>query len=275
MYLEMLKKVLTDYFNIDRTEFKPLDSSNTSWKRKILHRLNIRLQQKGYAICKTQTIDKEHRINGRDWPANADTMIGLKRLNNIQYCVEEVINNGIEGDLIETGVWRGGGAIFMKALLNLYIVKNKQVWVADSFEGLPKPDAKYKADVGDVHFKSDELKISLQIVKNNFEKYGLLDNDVQFLKGWFKDTLPTAPIETLSVLRLDGDMYESTMDALVNLYPKLSCGGYIIVDDYGAVKGSKLAVTDYRKNHAITEEIREIDWSGVFWKKETNRHSCK
>jgi len=109
---------------------------------------------------------------------------------------------------------------------------------------------------------------SVKQVKNNFSKYGLLDDNVKFLKGWFKDTLPVAPINKLALLRLDGDMYESTMDGLVNLYPKLSKGGYIIVDDWGAVEGCKLAVLDYRKKHGITEEIITIDWTGVYWKKE-------
>jgi len=90
---------------------------------------------------------------------------------------------------------------------------------------------------------------------------------VRFLKGWFRDTLPAAPIERLAVLRLDGDMYQSTMDTLVNLYPKVSQGGYVIVDDYGAIPACRQAVNDYRAANGITEEIRDIDWTGIFWQK--------
>jgi DNA modification methylase len=77
----------------------------------------------------------------------------------------------------------------------------------------------------------------------------------------------SAPIEELSVIRLDGDWYESTMDGLVNLYPKLSVGGYLIVDDYGCVPACRQAVHDYRDSHGITEEIRSIDWTGIFWQR--------
>ncbi len=142
------------------------------------------------------------------------------------------------------------------------------MWVADSFEGLPKPkEDLYPADKGDVFHTYDELKVSLEEVQDNFRKYDLLDKQVRFLKGWFNETLPTAPIEKLSVLRLDGDMYESTMDALVNLYPKLSVGGYIIVDDYHSIKACRQAVTDYREQHDISDEIIDVDWTAIYWQK--------
>jgi len=207
-------------------------------------------------------------MEGRIWPIVAHTMIGLKRLDNLQFCVDEAITNGVRGDLIETGVWRGGAAIFMRAMLKAYGVTDRCVWVADSFEGLPPPDGgKYPPDAGDRLHEATELAVSLEEVKANFERYGLLDNQVRFLKGWFRDTLPAAPIERLAVLRLDGDMYQSTMDALVNLYPKLSEGGYVIVDDYGAIPACRQAVHDYRSANGITGEIRDIDWTGIFWQK--------
>ncbi len=156
----------------------------------------------------------------------------------------------------------------MRAVLRVPGDTDRKVWVADSFEGLPPPDpGKYAADEGDTHFENRELAVSIEEVKDNFQQYGLLDEQVVFLKGWFKDTLPDAPIEHLSVVRLDGDMYESTMDGLVNLYPKLSVGGYLIVDDYGAVPGCRKAVEDYRWEHDIKEEIVKIDWTGVYWKR--------
>ena len=97
-----------------------------------------------------------------------------------------------------------------------------------------------------------------------------MDDQVIFLQGWFKNTLPTAPIESLSILRLDGDMYESTIDALFYLYPKLSVGGYCIIDDWGAIPSCKKAVEDYRRVYNITENMEMIDWTGVYWKKERN-----
>jgi len=214
------------------------------------------------------TLITQNRMEGRIWPVVAHTMIGLKRLDNLEFCIEQVITNGVPGDLIETGVWRGGATIFMRAVLKTYGVTDRCVWVADSFKGLPAPDTgKYPYDVGDTLHEARELAVSLEDVKANFERYGLLDDQVRFLKGWFRDTLPVAPIERLAVLRLDGDMYESTMDTLVNLYPKLSEGGYAIVDDYGAIPACRQAVHDYRSANRITEKIRNIDWTGAFWQK--------
>jgi hypothetical protein len=213
-------------------------------------------------------VDAQTRQEGRDWPSRGYTMIGLKRLNNLQYCIQDVLVNKIPGDLIETGVWRGGATIFMRAVLKADAITDRCVWVADSFEGLPMPDEqRYPSDAGDLHHLSGELAVSLEQVQANFERFELLDEQVRFLKGWFRDTLPTAPIEQLAILRLDGDMYESTMEALVHLYPKLSRGGYVIVDDYGAVAGCRKAVDDYRASQGIKEETRWVDWTGVYWRR--------
>ncbi len=207
--------------------------------------------------------------DGRGWPPTGYTMIGLKRLDNLQMCVEHVLRAGVPGDFIETGVWRGGATILMRALLAAAGDTQRRVWVADSFAGLPKPDAdKYPADLNDTHHEmSDLLAIPVEQVQANFARFDLLDEQVVFLKGWFRDTLPNAPIEQLAVLRLDGDMYESTMDALVNLYPKLSVGGYAIIDDYGYVESCRQAVADYRQLCGIRDEIIQIDWTGVYWRR--------
>jgi O-methyltransferase len=268
-YIELLKSTLTDYHKIGFVEYKPLSTIlDPSWKMKIMIMCDRWLSKQGYSICKKIHFREEDRKQGRDWPSQADTMIGMMRLNNLEFCIREVIKNNIEGDLIETGVWRGGATIFMKAVLNTLGNLDKIVWVADSFEGLPKPNAdKYTADRYDEHYKIQELAVSLEDVKKNFIKYDLLDDRVKFLKGWFSQTLPTAPIDKLSILRLDGDMYESTMDALENLYHKLSPGGFIIIDDWSAVKGCKLAVEDFRKKYSIVEKMIEIDWSSIYWQK--------
>lgn len=270
LYIDLLKKVLIDYHRMEMGETPPIKRNKGHKPRYwFLYLLESILKKSDFTIREKVPFNREKRMNGRDWPAYADSMIGYKRMENIEFCVNDTIKNNIPGDLIETGVWRGGSVIFMRALLKVAGITDKKVWVADSFEGLPKPDAdKYEADKGDDHYThSDILAISLEDVKYNFEKYGLLDDQVKFLKGWFKDTLPTAPIEKLSVLRLDGDMYESTINALDNLYPKLSVGGYCIVDDYGAVPACKKAITDYRNQHGITEEIIDIDGFGAYWKK--------
>jgi hypothetical protein len=212
--------------------------------------------------------DETLRDEGKDWPAVAHTMVGRRRLDNVQFCVEDVLARGIRGDLVETGVWRGGVCIFMRAILKAHGVKNRRVWVCDSFEGLPPPNAKkYPADKGLNLNKYKQLAVSLEEVSDNFRHYGLLDRQVRFLKGWFRDTLPKAPVKRIAVLRLDGDLYESTMDALTHLYPRLAKGGYIIIDDYNEIRACRRAVTDYRKTRGIVDRIIKADSSGVYWKK--------
>jgi O-methyltransferase len=214
-------------------------------------------------------LDRQARTEGRDWSMIAHSMIGLRRLDNIQQCAEQVLADGVPGDFIETGVWRGGATIFMRAILKVYGVTDRVVWVADSFQGLPPPDAaRYPADAGSRFHTYEMLAVPLEQVQRNFEVYGLLDEQVRFLKGWFRDTLPRAPIERLALLRLDGDMYESTLDALKQLYPKLSAGGYLIVDDYGAVPACRQAVHDYREAEGVEEPIRMTDCGfGAFWRR--------
>lgn len=212
--------------------------------------------------------DEQNREYGWDWPSHAHTMIGARRLANVRALVESVIGENVPGDLIETGVWRGGACIMMRAVLDAYNVEDRKVWLADSFEGLPAPDDKnYPSDKGETFHEYKELSVPLDKVKSNFEKYGLLDDQVRFLKGWFRDTLPDAPIEQLALLRLDGDLYESTIQALDALYDKLSIGGYVIVDDYNVVKGCKQAVQDFLEARQITPELVEIDGVGVYWQK--------
>ena len=276
-YIDLLKHVLTDYHRMEYDEYKPLYWNDSSWRRQILiganrflEWLTPRLGHNTYVLCERVATNQHDRQYGLDWPAYADTMIGIKRLENIEYCINAILKDNIPGDLIETGVWRGGASIFMKALLEINNVHDRIVWLADSFQGLPPPDAKYAADAGDRHHANEQLAVSLEAVKRNFEKYGLLDDQIRILKGWFKDTLPRAPIKQLSLIRLDGDMYGSTMDALVPLYSKLAPGGFLIIDDW-VLKGCRRAILDYRERHGITEEIVDIDGMGAFWRKEA-RH---
>ena len=217
--------------------------------------------------------DHEREVSGtprgRSWPVRAQTMIGLTRMKNLVTCVRDVLDCNISGDLIETGVWRGGATIVMRAILQAYGVTNRTVWAADSFEGIPAPDpARYPADDGMLFNEFADLAVPLEEVQRNFACYGLLDERVQFVKGWFRDTLPTLEVGRLAVLRLDGDLYESTIVALEALYPKLSVGGYCIVDDYGAVPACANAVEDYRARNAIDEPVETVDWTAVFWKKQ-------
>lgn len=271
-YLDLLKKCLTRFVFPDPC--LPLRRPSRTahplaWAvYPAVSALAAALEFAGLKIYRYVKFDPAARSEGRDWPAEADSMIGLRRLDNLHACIETVIRDRVPGDFIETGVWRGGACIFMRAALNAYGDRTRKIWVADSFEGLPKPDGRYGQDEGDIFWKfKSTLGISLDQVKSNFSRYGLLDERVCFLKGWFKDTLPIAPIDKLAIMRLDGDMYASTMDALENLYPKLSSGGFVIVDDYGGVDTCRQAVEDFRERHKINEPILRIDWTGAYWRK--------
>jgi len=263
-YISLLQACLTrelvldeEVHDVARSEFADL-VDNELWS--VMRANGWRITRRGGAAAK--------RDDGSDWPPSAETMVGRRRLANVRSCVESVLSDQVPGDLVETGVWRGGVTILMRGILAAWGDTNRRVWVADSFQGLPAPDLDaYPADAGHDLSGVATLAVSADQVRANFARYDLLDDQVQFLEGWFRDTLPAAPIENLAVLRLDGDLYESTMDALDALYDKVTPGGYVIIDDYGAWDPCRKAVDDYRSAHAITDEIVEIDWTGVYWRK--------
>jgi O-methyltransferase len=268
-YLELLKGCLTRNLFLDEQR----EEVHLVGKHVLLWKAFMQVEKgRDWRIVKPTPVDATSREEGRDWPQNGETMLGKARLDNIQDCVTSVLEDDVPGDLIEAGVWRGGAAILMRAVLEAHGVRDRSVWVADSFEGLPPPDAdRYPQDAGLDYSAVPVLQVGVEQVRANFAKYDLLDDQVKFLPGWFKDTLDTAPIEQLSVIRLDGDLYESTIDSIAALYPKLAIGGYLIVDDYNAPNWDRAAgqaIRDYRDQHGITEPIREIDWTAICWRRE-------
>jgi O-methyltransferase len=266
LYLDLLKKCLTRAAFPET--YQPVEPIRGSARWLIHAPLRKLLAVAGFDLCRRVSVDPVRRAEGLDWPPDAETMIGLRRLENVERCILDVLRRKVPGDLIETGVWRGGATIFMRGVLRAYRETDRVVWAADSFQGLPKPDpASYAADRGVSLWRASRLACSLDDVKENFRRYGLLDEQVRFLVGWFRDTLPTAPIERLALLRLDGDMYESTIVALHALYPKLSPGGYVIVDDYNALNECKKAVDDFRSEYGVSDVLERIDRQAVFWQR--------
>jgi O-methyltransferase len=266
LYLDLMKRILTRSGFAET--YRPILAPRGSRRAALYAPLVRVLAACGLVLARRAAVDPGRRAEGRDWPAQAETMIGRVRLDHLQRCLEDALGRDVPGDVLEAGVWRGGATIFMRAVLAAHGDPARIVWVADSFQGLPRPTPdRYPADAGDRHWMIPELVVPLEEVRAGFARYGLLDDRVRFLAGWFRDTLPTAPIERLAVLRLDGDMYESTMDALRWLYPKLSIGGYLIVDDYGAVPACQQAVEDYRLEHGVDEPIERVDWTGVCWQR--------
>jgi O-methyltransferase len=196
------------------------------------------------------------------------TMLGQKRLDQVEQCVQTILTEAIPGDLIECGVWRGGAVVFMRGLLAAYEVTDRTVWVADSFRGLPPPvlapDVALGIDLS--REKVPSLAVDVATVRRAFEQHGLLDEQVRFLEGWFESTLAAAPIERLALLRLDGDLYSSTRDALGALYDRVVPGGFVVVDDY-FLPSCKQAVDEFIAERRLAAPIERIDWAGIYWRK--------
>jgi O-methyltransferase len=271
LYLDLVKRSLTGALAEDNDSILGgvRTAGSPSFTKRMASAVGAAAQRYGVEIAVKKPYDHGLRESGLDWPARAESMIGLRRMTNLQECIARIVADDVPGDLIETGVWRGGACIFMKANLRAWGDTGRTVWLADSFEGLPRPNAAvYPADEGDTLHRQTGLAVGADQVRHNFERYGLLDERVRFLVGWFKDTLPAAPVERLSLMRLDGDMYESTIQAIEPLYPKLSPGGFCIIDDFGShASQAGQAVHDYRAEHGITDEIVRIDEFGAYWRK--------
>lgn len=267
-YVELLKRTLIGA-NLGRVTYHVPVHEAGGRLRTAVARLLAR--RGGTVLARPVSIDLEETADGSIFasflPPGVMSMVGRRRMDNLEACVRDVVANQVPGDLIETGVWRGGSTIFMRGLLNALGDVERTVYVADSFAGLPTPDpGRYPEDRDlDLHLE-DSLAVSLDEVKDHFRRFGLLDDRVVFLEGWFRDTLPALAGHRWSVIRLDGDMYESTLDGLTNLYDGLSVGGWVIVDDY-QIPACREAVQDFRRDRRIDDPIDQIDWTGVFWRK--------
>ena len=272
-YLDLMKKALLDEIYADvrpghavrpagRLEPRALARDALLWL----------LARGGFTLLRRSSA--ESRARGTVVPLTAHTMIGRARLDHLQLCIETVLSDGTQGDLVEAGVWRGGASIFMRAVLAAYEVSDRRVWLADSFMGLPPPDADaFPADRGSALHEDRTFSVGLEEVRKNFATYGLLDSQVYFIPGWFKDTLPAAPIERIAVLRLDADLYESTWQALTALYDRVSTGGFIVIDDYRTMPPCRRAVDDFRERNEITSTILQIPGAadGVYWRRDDQR----
>jgi O-methyltransferase len=265
LYLDLLKKTLTGSA-YDESAWLMLEPRKLhgvyDWIREAVFKA---LGRRSLLLVRVRPYDGDRREIGMDWPMIGFTMVGHRRLDNIRTCIEMAITDEVPGDFVECGVWRGGASMFAKGVLKAYGVTDRKVWLADSFEGMPV--LKTEADKVDWNLSNKRyLAVSREDVEKNFRRLDLLDDNVRFVKGWFSESLPTAPIQQIAILRLDGDHYSSTMDALNSLHSKLSKGGFVIIDDYGSWVGCKAAVTEFRAAHGITSELIPIDSSGVYWR---------
>lgn len=159
--LNLMKKVLSFLlwpepplsvatFNFQRAPFK----------RGIINAIDRALATRDMQLCERRRFSDSERDEGLVWPGYADTMIGLKRLDSLQECIEAVLREQVPGHLIETGVWRGGASIFMRAALAAYGAEGRKVFVADSFEGLPPPDRPHIRQTRTTHTTSIDISPS-------------------------------------------------------------------------------------------------------------------
>jgi hypothetical protein len=270
-YLDLVKSSLLGHTNLDNElrllYLRRCARGQAEFDERVLH--DIRAHRREDSDRLAASIDAGFPVgtNLSELPY-CYTMLGRKRLDNVEHCVRTILAEGIPGDLIECGVWRGGSVVFMSAMLSAFDVTDRTVWVADSFEGLPpptaEPDVALGLDLSKEKFPS--LAIDESTVRAAFAAHGLSDAKVRFLKGWFGDTLATAPIEKLALLRVDGDLYSSTTDALNALYDRVSPGGFVVVDDY-FLPNCRQAVDEFIVGRGVVEQVERIDWTGVFWRK--------
>jgi O-methyltransferase len=206
--------------------------------------------------------DRRIRSAGLDWPLHGLTMVGLDRLDDLQACVESVVADGVEGDLIEAGAWRGGASLLMRATLDS-LGEGRTVWVADSFQGFPAGEP---GEAGAPLSSYEFLAAPLEEVRDSFVRLGC-DRGVRFVPGFFERTLPPLRGERWALVRLDADTYEPTRLALRSLYPGLAAGGYLIVDDYGSFAGCRRAVDEFRAEHGIEEPLEKVDPTCIRWRR--------
>jgi hypothetical protein len=232
--------------------------------------MSVARTQQGHVMSRELTGDQlRMRAAGMDWPLHGLTMVGLKRLDDLQKCVESVVADGVPGDLLEAGSWRGGASLFMRATLDTLGQDGRTVFVADSFQGFPEApgDLSQRYDLSLDLAGCDFLAVPLEEVKETFSRFGL-ERGVTFVPGFFQDTLPSLGVRRWSIVRLDGDTYEAAWTGMESLYAGLATGGYVIVDDYLSLDRCREAIDDYRREHGISEPIEEVDWSCVRWRKE-------
>lgn len=206
--------------------------------------------------------------NLRNYSEFSFTLVGRKRLDNLQECVENVLANDVPGDFLEAGVWRGGCCIMMKAVLAAHDCRDRKIWLADSFAGLPPSQLAEDQDYPMDSSLLPILAVSEDEVRQNFERFDLLDEQVRFLPGWFNESLSGSDTGPLALLRVDCDLYDSTMTVLETLYSRVSPGGWVIIDDYGILPPCKQAVDEFRERNGITAAMTAIDEHAVCWKTE-------
>ena len=205
------------------------------------------------------------------------TMTTPERCRNLWDLCLEMLARQVPGSFVECGVWKGGSAAIM-GLAMRHARQTRPLHLFDSFEGLPEPGDKdgdmavaYSGGraagaLDSIHQCEAALEEVRQLLHQRLQ---FPENQIQYHVGWFQNTVPLDAIQlgSIAVLRLDGDWYESTRVCLEHLYPLLSSGGVLILDDYYCWEGCRKAADEYRSRHGITSSIIRVDADCGYWRK--------
>jgi cephalosporin hydroxylase len=188
--------------------------------------------------------------------------MGRHRLDHLEQCLDTIRAEAVPGSLIDCNTGRGGGAIFLRGYLEAHELADRTVWVADEFRASPAPER----EPAEVEETMAGFRADLNLVRDAFERFDLLDERVRFLIGDPEASTAAADIGDIALLRLGPDIGAEAGGVLDALYPQLSLGAFVVVDDYtdGACG---TAITDFRVRHGITEPLEPVDWSAVAWRK--------
>ena len=202
------------------------------------------------------------------------TQTDASRVLSLIYAVRYVEKNYVPGAIVECGVWKGGSMMAVaRTLLNMGVAE-KQVYLFDTFEGMPAAtdrDVNSAGLAADAYFRGHNVYnvegkwnfASLEEVKQNLASIGYPVNNIHYIKGKVEVTLPEQAPEAVSLLRLDTDYYESTRHEMIHLFPRLSVGGILIVDDYLSWRGSREAVDEYLQDHKVRLFLNPVGQGAV------------
>ncbi len=192
------------------------------------------------------------------------TDMGRVRLDHLQQCVEVIQRESVQGDLVECGTGRGGGAIFLRGAIEAFDAIDRKVYVADEFRSTPITATGGDGLGGGAGFP--DLGADLNTVRDGFDRFGLLDDRVRFLLGRLGETLADAPIEKIALLRVGQAPGHDLEDALESLYDKVTLGGFVVLDDYASDE-AKLVIDEFRGRRRIADPLERVDWVGAAWRK--------
>jgi hypothetical protein len=267
-YLQLLKKALVNLIYPEHElRLRYLESSPSTDRLGVQRALRDLRYADAESFAELVACKQDGQNFRRAVTRDAHTMVGLRRLDNIEWCAAQIFADGVEGDFLEAGVCQGGASIFMRALQVAYGEEQRRMWVADSFAGLPAPRMDVDAGLDFTEQRMPWLAASLASVQDNFRTYDLLSDEVHFIAGWFSDTLASSEVAEIALLRVDADLYESTRDVLLALYDRVSPGGFVIIDDYYAFRACRTAVDEFRTERGIADRLRRVDWTAAYWRK--------